>query len=107
MQREAERDQEFRAMQIRSNENGGVAGTNTQIGGSNPPLFPVPVIISSTAKNQLLNGDFSHSQRTWNSAVAAADDMNKECAYWFSNTAPVLGQVLSTEDNFHNAGRSQ
>jgi hypothetical protein len=28
--------------------------------------------------------------------------MNMECAYWFSNDAPVLGQVLATTDNFHN-----
>lgn len=102
MQRENERDQEIRAIQLRSNEN--KANRSTQVGGSNPILFPVPVTISSTAKNQLLNGDFSHSQRTWNSPTPLADDMNMECAYWFSNVAPSLGQVLATTDNFHNPG---
>lgn len=97
--REQEREQEQRATQLRSNEN---TSRDISIGGQSPNLFPVPVNMPSQAKNQLLNGDASHSQRTWNSAVALNDDMNKECAYFFSNTAPALGQVLSSEDLFHN-----
>lgn len=69
-----------------------------QVGGSNAHLFPIPVPLISQAKNQLLNGDFSHSVMTWNDQLPnTGGDRNEECAWWFSNDEPVLGQVLPTD----------
>jgi hypothetical protein len=92
MRRQEEREI-ARATQILTNE---TAALSDNIGGSNPHLFPIPVVIPAQAANALLNGDYSHSVSTWNDAVNSGGNRNEECAWWFSNDAPALGQVLDT-----------
>lgn len=95
MRRRTEERQEARATQIRSVEASNL-GTD-QGDNSNPNLFPVPIVIPAQAKNQLLNSDYSHSVMTWNDPLPnTGGNRNEEAAWWFSNTAPVVGQVLAT-----------
>lgn len=97
MQRVNETREEARAVQLKANE-AGADGDTQPIGGSNPALFPPPVPLISQAKNPLLNGDFSHSNATWNDQPPnPGGDRNEECYAWFSNDAPSPGQVLSTD----------
>lgn len=59
-----------------------------------PPPVPVP----PSAVNQLRNGDFSHSVRTWNNGAAGNQDY--ECAHWFTHDAPVAAQQLDESTGY-------
>lgn len=68
-------------------------------------FIPAPTTVVPSAVNQLRNGDLSHSVNTWFESVAApAGDAGHECAYWFTNDAPVNGQVLSADNSLTNPG---
>jgi hypothetical protein len=93
MIRNPETDNQSRATLIKANE--AIADIYAPIPGANPSFFPIPVRIPTQAKNMFLNGDASHSVCTWNDPPPPAGDRNEECAWFFTNDAPSLGQVLS------------
>lgn len=72
--------------------------TNIQppfLGSPLPSLNPIVPIVSPSVVNQIRNGEFGHSVNTWNDvAYAPTADKGKECAWWFSNDTPTLGQIL-------------
>lgn len=86
-------------LQLQLNDIGAQLGANqTQpptISSPDKSFQPIPVTTSPSAVNQIRNGEASHSNNTWYEAVAAPTaDKGKECGIWFSNDAPVAGQVL-------------
>lgn len=101
-------EQNFRATQLRVNENQGLPNDGTGIQGQAvlPPRFtPIVPGVTPQVANQLRNGDLGHSVFTWFETVLPyTDPENQECAWVFSNTIPVNGQALSFENSFTDPG---
>lgn len=68
-------------------------------------LHPLPVVVAPSAVSQIRNGEYAHSVDTWNNPPPGSPtlDVGKECAFWFSNDAPVALQVLDFTDSLTNA----
>ena len=59
-------------------------------------FHPIPVVTPPSAVNQVRNGEYGHSNDTWNNPPPGASfsDAGKECFGWFTNDAPTPGQLL-------------
>jgi len=103
-------EQDLYEVQIRLNELVQASGKDlppnvTPLSPQSTNFFPVPVVNSPSAVNQLRNGEYGHSVNTWFEIVAApASDQGFECALWFSNSEPVNGQALSAENSITDPG---
>lgn len=79
----------------------GSGGHMTPVVGSE---FPVPTPLkpatAPSAVSQIRNGEINHSVDTWFNPPPGSPlaDVGKEAAFWFSNTVPVAGQILSFID---------
>lgn len=94
-------EQDFREVERRLNEMRGVgSGQVTALGAVSPIDFRPPPADPArpSADQQLRDGDLSHSTGSWWEAVVAVNDEFRECAHWYSNDAPIAGQVLSFID---------
>lgn len=102
--------QDLYEVQLRVNQLAGQITTilPTNITPLSPPttnFFPAPVAVSPSAVNQIRNGEFGHSVNTWfEAAYLPMSDQNYECALWFSNDEPVLGQQLSENNSLTDPG---
>lgn len=72
------------------------ANQSPSLGSPDTSFHPIPTTTPPSVVNQIRNGEFSHSVDTWNNPPTGSPtlDVGKECAFWFSNDAPVAGQVL-------------
>ncbi len=97
---------DVRRLQLELNDLGGRLSTDQAPTISSPltSFHPIPVVAAPSAVNQVRNGEASHSNNTWYETVAAPTaDKGKECAIWFSNDAPVAGQVLDFTTGITNS----
>lgn len=99
--------QQFNRLQLQLNDLGGQLGGNQMPPTISSPfssLRPIPITTSPAVVNQVRNGEAGHSNNTWyEAAPAPTADKGKECAIWFSNDAPVAGQVLDFTTGITNS----
>lgn len=89
---------EVRLLRRRLEEGAGGASEDFLGSPSDGDFTPPPVAPPVSAVNQLRNGDFSHSVRTWNNGAIGNQDY--ETAHWFSHDAPVAAQQLDESTGF-------
>lgn len=82
-------------LQLNEATNTLAANQSPRLGSPLTSFQPIPVTTAPSVVNQIRNGEFGHSVNTWlEAAPKPTADEGKECAYWFSNTFPSVGQVL-------------